>query len=221
MKKKTSALEEFLAVADHVQLRKFASYLVQPDHDRTLILNAHLVAEQLLEGIVSTALPRPNAFLENADFRGKLNLARALGLIGDHAIACCAVLNQARNSIAHSLDPLAEKWKVEMERLAYGKGSGIRWKQNRPKSFNETLRVLLALISGDWLRARFAGHLRKFRDNERWKDLMVEKAFINLDIFLGKDGREGEDRLEDEVDLELLRELKEKSGKGNANSPES
>jgi hypothetical protein len=101
------------------------------------------------------------------------------------------------------------------------KGQAFHGKKCRPKSFNETLRVLLALISGHWLRARFAGHLRKFRDNERWKDLMVEKAFTNLDVFLGKDGREGEDRLEDEVDLELLRELKEKSKKGNANSPES
>src|SRR5438132_584742 len=167
MKKDDSDLEEFLAAGDHAQLRKYASYLLQPDHERTLILNAHLVAEHLLEGIISTVLVNPDAWLPEAEFRSKLDLARALGLIGEHEVACCSVLNSARNSVAHSLEPLAEKWKIEMDRLAYGKGSGINWKENIPKELNKTLRVLLALISACWLRARFRVHVLKLREENR------------------------------------------------------
>jgi len=141
-----------------------------------------------------------------------LALARALGLIEDHAANCCSVLNAARNSVAHSLEPLADKWKIEMDRLAYGEGSGINWKKDIPKDLNQTVRVLLALISASWLKARFRVHVLKFREEnrERWVELMMEKAMANLDVFLGKEGREGEDRLAYEVDLELARELKNK-----------
>jgi hypothetical protein len=214
MSKEHSELDDFLAAEDHVQLRKYASYLLQPDHDRTLILNAHLVAEHLLEGIISTALANPGVFLENADFRGKLDLARALGLIGEHEVACCSVLNAARNSIAHRLEALEEKWKIEMDRLAYGKGSGINWNENIQKDLNKTLRVLLSLISACWLGLRFRIHVRKFREENRprWVELMTEKTMANLDV-LGKEGRAAEEKLANEVDLQLAREVKAKSKK--------
>jgi len=218
MKKDEAELDQLLAAEDHAQLRKYASYLMEPDHERTIILNAHLVAEHLLEGIISTALVNADVWMAEADFRSKLGLTRALGLLNEHQIACCMVLNKARNNIAHSLEPVSEKWKVEMTRLAYGKGSGIKWRGNVPKNLNETLRVLLALISTAWLRARFRVHVLKFREEniERWKDLMTKKAIANLDVFLGKEGPAGEDKLSFEVDLELAREIKGKGRKQNS-----
>jgi hypothetical protein len=127
--KKQSELFDLLVERDRTQLRKYSSYLLQPDSERTLILNAHLIVEHLLEGIISTSLESPEVWLQEASFGSKVNLAKALGLIGEYEVACCRVVNSARNKIVHSLEPLPRKWIVELERLAYGKGSRIRWKK--------------------------------------------------------------------------------------------
>lgn len=216
MKQDITELHDLLVEADRVELRKYASYLLQPDHDRTLVLTAHLVAERLLEGMLSTVLVYPDAWLRGADFRSKLNLAKALGLIEQHEFACCSVLNSARNVMAHTLDPLPDKWKKEMERLAYGRGSGIRWnKKLVPKDLNETLRVLLALISSKLLQAKFRTHLNKLRKEhgEHWEKLWVEKMLANMELF----GTPGEERLAHEVDLEIARELEAKRKVANVN----
>jgi hypothetical protein len=59
--KHQSELHDLLAEGDRVELRRYASYLLQPDHDRALVLTAHVVAERLLEGMVSTVLVYPDA----------------------------------------------------------------------------------------------------------------------------------------------------------------
>ena len=81
MKKDRMELHDLLVEGDRVELRRYASYLLQPDHDRTLVLTAHLVAERLLEGMISTVLVYPDAWIREANFRSKLSLAKALALI--------------------------------------------------------------------------------------------------------------------------------------------
>lgn len=121
----------------------------------------------------------------------------------------CKVLNVARNAIAHTLDPLPDKWRKEMERLAYGGGSGIRWKKDVSKNLNQTLRVLLALVCSRLLQVRFRTHLTKLRKvhGERWKSLWVEKILPNMDLF---GNIEEEERLAYEVDLAIVKGLAEK-----------
>jgi hypothetical protein len=62
-----------------------------------------------------------------------------------------------------------------MERLAYGRASGIRWKKGVAKDLNQILRVLLALISSRLLQAKFKTHLGRLRQEhgEQWKSLWV------------------------------------------------
>jgi len=209
IKKEGDELHDLLVANDRAQLREYSSYFLKPDHDRTLVLTAHVVAEHLLEGMISTALVHPDAWLRDADFRSKANLARALDLIQAREVAYCKVLNSARNSIAHSLKPLPEKWRVEMERLAYGKGSGLRWKKGISKELNKTLRVLLAMIASRWLQAKFRVNLRKLREEnkERWGALMTEKLMANLDSL----GTPEEERLAYQVDLQLAKEMVRKN----------
>jgi hypothetical protein len=209
MKKDKSDLHDLLVETDRVELRKYASYLLEPDHDRTLVLTTHVVAERLLEGMISTVLVYPDAWLREADFRSKVSLARALGLIEQREINICKVLNSARNAIAHTLEPLPEKWRKEMVRLAYGSGSGIRWKKGISKDLNKTLRVLLAIISSRLLQARFQTHLTILRKDhrDRWKSLWVEKMLANMDLF---GNPEAEKKLAYEVDLLIATELDEK-----------
>lgn len=96
-----------------------------------------------------------------------------------------------------------------MERLAYGRASGIRWKKDVSKDLNQTLRVLLALISSRLLQAKFKTHLSKLRKEhgEQWKSLWVEKMLANMELF---GNQEEEERLAYEVDLAIAKELEEK-----------
>jgi hypothetical protein len=208
MKKHQSELHDLLVEGDRVELRKYASYLLQPDHDRTLVLTAHVVAERLLKGMVSTVLVYPDAWLCEADFCSKLSLAKALGLVEQREVNICKVLNSARNTIAHTLEPLPHKWKNEMERLAYGRASGIRWKEGISKDLNKTLRVLLALISSRLLQAKYKTHLNKLRQEhgEQWKSRWVEKMLANMELF---GNQEEEERLAYEVDLAIAKDLEE------------
>jgi hypothetical protein len=95
-----------------------------------------------------------------------------------------------------------------MERLAYGRASGIRWKEGISKDLNKTLRVLLALISSRLLQAKFKTHLNKLRQEhgEQWKSRWVEKMLANMELFGNQE--EGE-RLAYEVDLAIAKELEE------------
>jgi hypothetical protein len=206
MKKDRTELHDLLVEGDRVELRRYASYLLQPDHDRTLVLTAHVVAERLLEGMISTVLVYPKAWIREADFRSKLSLAKALGLIEQREVSICKVLNSGRNAIAHTLEPLPDKWRKEMERLVCGRASGIRWRKGVSKDLNQILRVLLALISSRSLQAKFKTHLNKLRQEhgEQWRSLWVEKMLANMEFF---GNEEEEARLAYEVDLAIAKEL--------------
>ena len=216
MKKDTSKLHDILVREERAKLQKYSACLLEPDHDRTLVLTAHVVAERMLEDMIATRLEHPQVWLREADFRSKTNLARALGLIRERELNICGVLNKARNAMAHTLEPLQEKSRKEMERLAYGKGSGLTWKKDVSKDLNQVLRVLMAYLAAPLLQAKFRTHLQKLRNDhrERWHSLWVEKMLANMDGF-GDSATE--EKLAQEVDLIIAKELQ----RANAGSDSS
>lgn len=170
-------LRRFLVQQEGPQLRAYAEHLLTPDVERTLIVTAHLVAERLLGDMIATKLPHPNYWLEEADFRARTNLARSLGLIGDDELAICRVLNAARNSIAHQLDPLPEKWATELRRLAFGrKGQDSSIAKGKP-GLHAALSQLITRLAAPWLYARMQARLESLRkeNGDRWKELMAER----------------------------------------------
>ena len=187
--------------------RRFISEFANRDPDRMLILNAQLVAERMVEDMLELSLVRPKVWLKNADFRSNQNLAYALGLIGDHELACCRVLSRARNSIAHQLGPLPDKWRRELDKLTQRAAASEAWKEV-PVGLNKTLCVLLAALSHAWSHVKFNYHWRQLRDvhGERWVDIYVEKAkearANNLEL-------PDEQTLKYEIDLQLAKELRE------------
>lgn len=104
MKQHKSDLHDLLVETDRAELWKYASYLLEPDHDRTLVLTTHVVAERLLEGMISTVLVYPDAWLREADFRSKVSLARALGLIEQRGALNGTFLTRLTSSYSHGSD---------------------------------------------------------------------------------------------------------------------
>jgi hypothetical protein len=123
--------------------------MLAPDGDRPVILTAHAVPERLLGDMISTRLCDPHVWLNEADFGSKTNLSRALGLIGERKMSVCRVLNSARNSAAHGLEPIADKWRIEIMRLGCGVGANAP----EPKTLHDALLNLLSRMGGPWLYA--------------------------------------------------------------------
>jgi hypothetical protein len=177
------------------------------DNDRTAILTAHLISERLLEGMIETMLMHPSVWLKGTDYRSKTNLAYALGLIGDLEFVCCKVLNRCRNSIAHDLEPLPDKWRLELERLTKKEGERKGWKHLEP-GLIKSLFVLLATISHAWTHAKFNQNWKQLRQahGDRWIELytlkMKDAEQKNLGVL-------DEINFSYETDLELAREVQQ------------
>ena len=197
------------------ELRKYVVHLLDPDPDRALLLTAHLVTERLLGAMIAAALSHPKIWLDNADYRSKMKLARAMGLIGDKELAICRVLNSARNATAHSLEPLPEKWKIELERLAFGPR---RKREAQKKDITATLHELIACIAAPWLYIRYHDNLRKLYEQnqhklqeqhaERWQKIMKRKLGEKPEL-LALDFHDPEwAAAAVEVELELANELR-------------
>jgi hypothetical protein len=213
-------LRNLLLSQEHEALREFANHLLRPDTDRTSLLTAHLVVEQLLGAMIRTKLSHPDVWLDEADFRSRVNLARAFGLIGEEELRICRVLNKARNTVAHALEPLPEKWKIELVRLAFGRRE--KGGDNEPKrSLDEALGQLVVLIAAPYLYASFQSKFQNFRtENElRWRELMVEKLTANPEgaEIANDEAKRGE--LIREVDLELARELHGRNSPSKPSDP--
>ena len=79
--------------------------LVLGDAVRSTILNGHLFIENVLETLISNALPNPGAlFKSNRRFALKVDLARAMNLVDDKCAAAFKALNNMRNKCAHAYD---------------------------------------------------------------------------------------------------------------------
>jgi len=162
-------------------MRRYAGHLFQPDPDRALLLAAHLVTERLLGAMIETTLVHPEAWIDEADFRSKVNLAKAMGLIGDEELAICRVLNSARNALAHNLEPLPQKWKVELERLTFGS------KHERNGQKNDLSAILLELfimIAAPWLYVRHYHRMKNLREQHKdhWLEIMKKKLRENPEL---------------------------------------
>jgi hypothetical protein len=133
------------------QLTAYCQHLVEPDPERALILITHITIERLLAEMISASLPNPDVWLEDSDYRSRTNLARALNLIGDSELNICRVLGSARNQVAHKLELLEPKWRVEILRLA---APSVDPSDQSPSNFRKALRELIGSLALPWLRTR-------------------------------------------------------------------
>jgi hypothetical protein len=161
---------------DFEHLRELYGHMGEPNRERSLVLDAHLVTEAMLTGMIQTSLLRPEKWLNDATYRSKLNLATAMGLIADEEHAILSVLNSARNAVAHVLDPPSEKWenwKVELERLTVKK----RERAEARKDLAAILKDVVCLLTGPWLYAHYH-HKRsqlRLQHTDRWLKIMSRK----------------------------------------------
>lgn len=196
-----------LTAEEGVTIRRYRDYLLRPDPDRNLLLTTHIIVERIIELTLETRLPAPAAWIPSADFSSKVRLARALGLIGEEEHRVCSVLNSARNALAHELEPLANKWRIEFNRLAYG--SRHRSTNNR-NDFAKTLIELISIVFGSCLRARFYHKRFQLREqySDRWRELIKQKI---REAWTSPDESAAaldEELLALEVDLQIARDLK-------------
>jgi hypothetical protein len=166
-------LNKHLIGQETEQLRQYVSHLLTPEGERPIILTAHAIIERLLGDMISTKLSHPDVWLSGADFRSRTNLARALGLIGDRELNLCRVLNSARNSAAHGLEPLPQKWRVEIMRLGCRADAGGL----EPKDLREALLNLVTIMAGPWLYAKVGKARVEIIDQhrQRWIEMAEER----------------------------------------------
>ena len=204
--------ESILLKEEQERLQNYAAHLMEPDTQRTLLLTAYLVSERLLSEMIETKLFYPSVWLDGADYRDKVNLARAMNLIGEDELRICRVLNSARNAVAHSLEPLSEKWRVEVFRLAFGH-SKVENEVSEAEIWRKALVELIIYVAAPWLYAAFQSKhsaLRKQHKN-RWMELMAEQLQTVPDLNAVVDNATEHKRLAEEVDLLLVKELQDKS----------
>jgi hypothetical protein len=180
---------------------EYGEALRKPDSDRSLLLTAHIVVERLIESMLETRLPHHEFWLPTADFDTKVRLARALGLIREEEHRACSVLNKGRNALAHKLEPLPEKWRVELKRIA----SVIKSDDKDPNEFLVILRKVVAVVFG-CRNKRVFEHRRamlRHEHGQRWLEIMKEK----LHEALMSDDKVDEELLQLQVDLQVAREV--------------
>jgi hypothetical protein len=146
--------------------------------DRTL--GAHLAIEGLLESMLETVLPRPKYWMETADYKSKVSLALSMGLIGEKERTICQVINKARNAMAHSVDPLPEKWRIEMHRLA----QGLEIHKSDPKDLNKIVMGLMVKITAPFLYTRRRHYIKNVMKNhpDLWNQLLYKKMDERPDL---------------------------------------
>lgn len=183
----------------------YGDALRKPDPDRSLLLTAHIIVERLIESMLETRLPHPEFWLPNAEFDSKVRLARALGLIVEQEHRACSVLNSARNALAHKLEPLPQKWRVELKRLA----SVVKVPQTDedPDDFYGILRKVVAIVFGRRNHMLFHHRRARLRDEhgQRWLEIVkqkIDEAFMS--------GEFDEELINLQVDLQIAREVKQR-----------
>jgi hypothetical protein len=187
---------------------EYGEALRKPDSDRSLLLTAHIVVERLIESMLETRLPHREFWIPTADFDSKVRLARALGLIREQEHHACSVLNKARNALAHKLEPLPEKWRVELKRVA----SVIKpAPDDDPDSYYVILRRVVAVVLGCRNKRVFEYRRTRLRHDhgQRWLEIMKHK----IDEEMMSDEKFDEELINIQVDLQLVREVNERKSK--------
>lgn len=195
-------LNKHLIGPESAQLRSYYRRMLSPDDDRAAILTAHAVIERLLGDMIATRLTHPDVWLGESDFRSRTNLARALGLIGDEEFSVCRVLNSARNSAAHSLEDLPNKWRVELTRLGQSRGS-------EPTTLRDALLTLVGRLATPWLFARVMDAKAEWLEGhrERWIEMANERLQQLPDPDKVISDEEEIQKLGAEINVALLAEL--------------
>ncbi|MDR3631329.1 MAG: hypothetical protein P4L42_13445 [Desulfocapsaceae bacterium] len=189
-------------------LRRWGDNLFDADSERPLLLTAHAIVEKLLGDMITTRLSHPDVWLNEADFRSRTNLVMALGLISDREFNICRVLNSARNSAAHGMGPLQEKWRIEIMRLAFGQNASSR--ATEPSALQDALYELIISVSAPWIYTKVDSEKKNILEehSEKFKKLIIErlKQYPNYKKVF-QDDKEMI-TLKKEVEDELARELR-------------
>jgi hypothetical protein len=205
---RTHELKDMLLKEDHKELRKVASRIAKSKREQVIIVTAQEFAETLVSDMIATRLLRPEAWLRNADYLSKVDLAKALGILGREEYSICRVLASARNAVER-LNFLPQSCRAKILRIAYAHFKARPPKIDSQKPFNEIIRLLLAILSVPWLDARFRKKLNDLRKRHRrqWSSLMKKTLWSNLEL-LATDANSPENiRAVEQVDTQLLKQL--------------
>ncbi|MBU1282835.1 MAG: hypothetical protein KJ989_15480 [Gammaproteobacteria bacterium] len=113
------------------------------------ILRGHIFIEKILDTLISKNLVNPKAlFAKNRTFDLKLDLARAMGLLGENYYSSFRALNNIRNDYAHRAN-----YKVSFDEIS---GLKFDWEPIQNKTYKEACKkgieeaVKLAMIFVCW-----------------------------------------------------------------------
>jgi hypothetical protein len=192
-------------------MRRISNRIAKSKEERVIVNTAYKFAEKLISDMVATRLVRSQMWLRNANYRSKVELARALGLLGGEEFSICGALAAARTSFSRFKD-LPRKCRARILHLAYRHFKREPPKTGPEKPFDEVIRLLLAVLSTSWLETRFKKKVYDLRrrHGQQWSTLMKKTLWLNLDL-LAKDANSPENlKAMEQVDLQVIRRLKSK-----------
>ena len=152
-------------------LEKYINQLFIVDPERSLILTAHSIVERMLGEMIEVYLKEPATWLDEADFRSRTNLAKSIGAIAERETNICRVLNSARNHVAHRLEPLPDKWRLEIMRLNFRAGATA--KGTDKQTLQVAVSGLVTLIAAPWLYARTKQAERQFHEQHKERGIQL------------------------------------------------
>jgi hypothetical protein len=196
---------------DRKELTRTASRITNSKREQVIIVTAHEFAEKLVSDMIATRLVRPEVWLRNADYLSKVELAKALGMLGREEYSICCVLSSARNAFKR-LNSLPQTCRTKILRIAYAHFKKEPPEIGSQRPFDEIIRLLLAILSAPWLETRFSKKLYDFRKRYRrqWSSLLKKTLWSNLDL-LATDANSPENlRAVAQVDMQLLRRLRQR-----------
>lgn len=102
--------------------------LIFETNELSPILRGHIFIEKILEALIAKSLPHPKAlFSRNRSFDLKLDLAKAMGLLGEKHYSSFRALNNIRNNYAHRAN-----YKISLEEISALK---FDWEPTQKKAF--------------------------------------------------------------------------------------
>jgi hypothetical protein len=207
----SNQLREILLEKDRKYLRKTARQIQKSKREQTIISTAHKLADKLVTDMIVTRLVQPGIWLRNVEYSSKITLAKALGLLGREEYSICCVLVSAQRASEH-LNSLPQKYRAKIFRIAYAHFKKEPPSPGHEKSFNEVIRLLLAILSASWLEVRYKKHLYELRQRYRrqWSSLMKKTLWADLDLLATNPDSPENKRAVDRVDLQLLKRLRSK-----------
>ncbi|HXV79024.1 MAG TPA: hypothetical protein VEG60_04020 [Candidatus Binatia bacterium] len=204
-------LREMLLEKDRKELRKAAHQIQKSKREQTIISTACKLADKLVTDMIATRLVQPGVWLRNVEYSSKITLAKALGLLGREEYSICYVLVSAQRA-SERLHSLPQKCRAKIFQIAYAHFKKEPPSVGHEKSFNEVIRLLLAILSASWLEARYKKNLNELRRRYRrqWSSLLKKTLWADLDLLATNPDSPENKRAVDQVDLQLLKRLRSK-----------